>query len=686
MNRLRIVFLLALSACMVLASGGVGTAAAKQLQAPKNVVASATSMSDISVTFAAVSGASSYTVFLYPATGKNAQAYPNASPSGTTIGGLTTCTAYRVSVQAISTSRTVLSSVQTGKIAVTTQCNPALVPTFATPAPTADGFTVQITNYDAAFNWTVSVTAGSAAIDGSGLVTVTGLVDDASQTLTVTTTRVTYDNGSATVSAARNATPTRWIGAGDFTVEFWVKPTVDWFGRNRQELFALRPTSYNARFDIAYDSLGWTIFDFNLMTPAGAVPRIDMPPPVIGSWTHIAMTRQSGTLRLYVAGQRIIESLAVGDVSGLNQILLGGDPYRECGCNLASALLSNVRVVDGTALYTGSTLTVPTSPLTSIAGTTFLLNTALSQPTVGSVMFDGATKHEQTIDTTTNPPTLSSFDAFHWNGATWLISTVVTSTDSPFNVCGSNGLRANGSACQVGDRGPGGGTIFYVSAAGFTSTGSPCNTNCHFLEVAPVGWATLAALPYNTTDYQQSIPRSNANIDPYLIWWYGPSRQPPENITTGLSIGTGMTNTLALKAATTPDVIPSSGQSRFAFDAALNYATSGTLAGEWFLPSIGELNELCKFANGQIADLGTLVSCSDGISGTNIPALGFVDNVIYWSSSHPAMDKPYPYPVDVVPSVNQTPGYNLKRTLANVTAYSGYFSVYGEYVRPIRAF
>lgn len=685
MIRWRTGVMLILTSIVILTGAGAGTAAAKQLAAPKNVVVTATSSTSISVSFSTVPGAGSYTVYLYPATGKVLQAYPNASPTGTNLSALSKCTTYRISVQAISSSGTVLNSVQSGKIAVTTSCSdPALVPTFGTPAPTADGFTVQITNHDTDFSWSVTVTAGSATIDATGLVTVTGLDTDDQQTVTVTTTRSLFESGSASISGARSVAPDRWIGAGDFTVELWVKPTVNWSDSGRQELFALLPTSYNARLDIAYERTAWYVFDFNSVTPGNASPNT-MAPPAVGSWTHIALTRQSNILRLYVAGQKVIESTASGDLSGLNQLLLGADPNTSwCLCNLATAMMSNVRVIDGTALYTGNSLTVPVSPLTAVAGTTFLLNNAIGQPAAGSVVLDGTTRYEQSINVVDSAPVVSSFDAYKLVSRSWTSSTVVTSDDSPFNVCGSNGLRASGSACQVGDRGPGGGTVFYVSATPFTSTGSVCATACRFLEVAPIGWASLSAVPENTNDYLQQTSRTDPMIDPSLIWWYGPSREPPAGITTGTEIGTGMANTLALKAATTPATTPS-GQSRFAFDAALNYAGPNTSAGEWFLPSIGELNELCKFANGQTADLGVAVGCSPTISGANVPALGFVADVIYWSSSHPAMDMPYPYGGSAVGSLNQTPGYVLRSTLYAVS-YLGYYSVYAEYVRPIRAF
>jgi hypothetical protein len=77
----------------------------------------------------------------------------------------------------------------------------ARVPTFGTPSATTGGFTVAITNFDAAFTWTGTATAsGSVAINGAGLVTVTGVASSTSSTLTVTTTRTGYATGSATVT------------------------------------------------------------------------------------------------------------------------------------------------------------------------------------------------------------------------------------------------------------------------------------------------------------------------------------------------------------------------------------------------------------------------------------------------------------------------------------------------------
>ena len=78
----------------------------------------------------------------------------------------------------------------------------ALTPTLATPIKTSDGFSVQLSNYDANFTWNVSASVGSAAIGGSGLISVTGLSAGASSTVTVQTTRTGYTAGSATVASS----------------------------------------------------------------------------------------------------------------------------------------------------------------------------------------------------------------------------------------------------------------------------------------------------------------------------------------------------------------------------------------------------------------------------------------------------------------------------------------------------
>ena len=76
-----------------------------------------------------------------------------------------------------------------------------LTPTFGSPTTTANGFTVQITNYSNLYTWAGTATAsGSVSINGTGLVTVTGVAPSTSSTATITTSRTNYPSATATVS------------------------------------------------------------------------------------------------------------------------------------------------------------------------------------------------------------------------------------------------------------------------------------------------------------------------------------------------------------------------------------------------------------------------------------------------------------------------------------------------------
>ena len=127
--------------------------------------------------------------------------------------GLATITGVAPVTSSTATITTTRTGYATGSATATeTSLGAALTPTFGTPTSTADGFTAQISNYDALYTWAGTATAsGSVAINGSGLVTVTGVAANTSSTATITTTRTGYAGGSAAAtktSLAVALTPT----------------------------------------------------------------------------------------------------------------------------------------------------------------------------------------------------------------------------------------------------------------------------------------------------------------------------------------------------------------------------------------------------------------------------------------------------------------------------------------------
>ena len=132
---------------------------------------------------------------------------------------------------------------------------------------------------------------------------------------------------------------------------------------------------------------------------------------------------------------------------------------------------------------------------------------------------------------------------------------------------------AAGGACRVGETGPGGGIVFYYNASGFncgptfSPTGSPASGLCHSLEVAPTGGNTTWANEFNGNQTNEVFGAD------------------------GQVIGFGYLNSLDIVNQAGNDA----GYSAAVF--ARGYFNGGR--SDWYLPSLYELNELCKYAKGQ---------------------------------------------------------------------------------------
>ena len=87
-------------------------------------------------------------------------------------------------------------------------------------------------------------------------------------------------------------------------------------------------------------------------------------------WNHVAITRDGNLLQLYLNGTRTgatYHTDTFGASSGTSRIAA----YDATSGNIQGNI-SNLRIVKGTAVYTGTSLTVPTANLTAISGTSLL--------------------------------------------------------------------------------------------------------------------------------------------------------------------------------------------------------------------------------------------------------------------------------------------------------------------------
>jgi len=146
---------------------------------------------------------------------------------------------------------------------------------------------------------------------------------------------------------------------------------------------------------------------------------------------------------------------------------------------------------------------------------------------------------------------------------------------------------ANGlAACVLGDTGPGGGKVFYVSATNFTSTGSDCNTTCKYMEAATsdqggeLTWSERGVNGCFGTVGGQNGECSEESI--YPLTNVSAAR------TAALAIGMGMANTNQAYARLT--TVGLAATSTYTAGVAWAYSNNGKT--DWHLPSQDELSQL----------------------------------------------------------------------------------------------
>lgn len=169
-----------------------------------------------------------------------------------------------------------------------------------------------------------------------------------------------YFNGTGYTSIAAN-TDFNILGDGTFTVEYWLYAE-EWNGS-----YADHAGVFNGV------SAGWLIYQLgtDIEVYMNGVDMISVARPSLHSWHHIALTRSSGTLRLFIDGVQAGFSNATTGSDQSQPLRVGGDSGG--GRNGLKGYISNFRLVKGTAVYT-SAFTPPTAPVTAITNTEALLN------------------------------------------------------------------------------------------------------------------------------------------------------------------------------------------------------------------------------------------------------------------------------------------------------------------------
>jgi hypothetical protein len=163
------------------------------------------------------------------------------------------------------------------------------------------------------------------------------------------------------------------LGTGDFTIECWWR-AASTTQASQAAIIAKYPSATQNAWGFKITSasnantLQFSYYDSGYQNAVSSFNANDL------SWHHIAVTRQGTALKLYADGNQVLSttlsSAGINFGNGISAVTTIGQEVIDG--TYINGYVSNLRILTGTALYTGSTYTVPTSPLTAITNTSLL--------------------------------------------------------------------------------------------------------------------------------------------------------------------------------------------------------------------------------------------------------------------------------------------------------------------------
>ena len=169
---------------------------------------------------------------------------------------------------------------------------------------------------------------------------------------------MTFDGTGDYIDIASNAAFS--FGTGDFTIEFWFKGAAQvdkFFYDNRGGLTSGNP-------HITLDGTTGNKLRWGPTSTTGSAVVAD------NSWHHCAVTRESGTVKIWVDG---VLDTSVADSTNYSTdraVKIARNSYATT--NDLNGNLSNIRILKGTAVYNAA-FTPPSSTLSAITNTSLLI-------------------------------------------------------------------------------------------------------------------------------------------------------------------------------------------------------------------------------------------------------------------------------------------------------------------------
>ena len=151
--------------------------------------------------------------------------------------------------------------------------------------------------------------------------------------------------------------------ANDFTMEFWIYRV----GSGNDYMVCLGNTNSTAGMEVYIGANGG---QFNFYHNGAWRIYSTSSIPTLNEWSHIAVVRNSGTVTMYLNGTSLGTYSMTDTISG--EVYVNAELYNSSVASGGDGYMRDVRIVDGTAIYT-SNFTPPTEKLTEVSGTEVLL-------------------------------------------------------------------------------------------------------------------------------------------------------------------------------------------------------------------------------------------------------------------------------------------------------------------------
>ena len=310
---------------------------------------------------------------------------------------------------------------------------------------------------------------------------------------------VDFDGSGDHVQSADHADYS--LGTNDFTMECYIYPRD--FDNYKAIMMKYTGTRSTSSWWWSLNSSGHILFylyygssEMGIVTSGTGM--------TLNEWNHVACVRDGSTARVYINGVQVgtgnISTETVNDSS--TAVRIGEDSQ---GFYDFDGVISNVRLINGTCLYpSGTTFTVPTTPLTNVTNTKLLCCQSNSSATA-------ATVSPNTLSTSGDPYAVQISDS---NASQDVLFDVPTNGDSSNDTGAGGEVSANYCTLNPLDKA----TVAVLSDGNLRTNSSSTGairgtfkypkTGKWYYEVQPIDDAQ-----YNTGYFHVGIATADANLN-----------------------------------------------------------------------------------------------------------------------------------------------------------------------------